>query len=97
MFLNLLKTATERAKCGHFVEKDKIVRSLFSNLRITSKNSLIYLCNQSSMGYSGTQKFTLVRPTEIWFLTEPESSAVTRKVKSKLFTFSRDIELGAPA
>ena len=43
-FLNLLKTAAQRMKCGNFVEKDAVARTFFLNLKITDKNSLIYLC-----------------------------------------------------
>lgn len=62
LFLNLLKTAVERAKCGNFVEKDEIVRSLFSNLRITNENSLIYLCKPEFNGLFKHQKIYFGAP-----------------------------------
>lgn len=43
-FLNLISTSGKRLKNGTFAEKDAIVRKLFLNLRLTDKNSLIYLC-----------------------------------------------------
>lgn len=49
-FLNLISTSGERLKNGTFAEKDAIVRKLFLNLRLTDKNSLIYLCKPEFNG-----------------------------------------------
>lgn len=55
-FLNLIATSGERLKSGTFAEKDAIVRKLFLNLRLTDKNSLIYLCKPEFDGLLEIEK-----------------------------------------
>ena len=55
-FFNLVQTSGERVKKGTFAEKDAIVRKMFSNLRITDKNKLIYLCKPEFDGLFSGEK-----------------------------------------
>lgn len=74
-FLNSMKGLGKKMRAGNLVQKDTIARYIFSNITLTDKNTLIYLCKPEFEGLIKTGKINS-GATEQIFLELPEVAAV---------------------